>query len=52
MKQQKEYAQKKIQQLQGLLKDVQADVNEKQDNIIQLQAEKKKLEGELNAGTK
>ena len=32
---QKEYAQKKIQQLQGLLKDVQADVNEKQDNIIQ-----------------
>lgn len=25
---QKEYAQKKIQQLQGLLKDVQADVNE------------------------
>ena len=47
---QKEYAQKKIQQLQGLLKDVQADVNEKRDNIIQLQAEKKKLEGELNAG--
>lgn len=38
---QKEYAQKKIQQLQGRLKDVQADVNEKQDIIIQLQAEKK-----------
>lgn len=46
---QKEYAQKKIQQLQGLLKDVQTDAQDKQDNIIQLQAEKEKLEDELNA---
>lgn len=46
---QKEYAQKKIQQLQGLLKDVQTDAQDKHDNIIQLQAEKEKLEDELNA---
>jgi len=47
---QKEYAQKKIQQLQGLLKDAQTDAQEKQDKIIQLQTEKEKLEDELNAG--
>ena len=50
LEEQKEYAQKKIQQLQGLLKDSQTDAQEKQDNIIQLQTEKKKLEDELNSG--
>lgn len=43
---------KRFNNSKDISEDVQADVNEKQDNIIQLQAEKKKLEGELNAGTK